>query len=299
MPTPTELLEKKIHRHEAALRAFEAETAIREAELQELKQSLQKLQVARNGIRGAIDDALSDSPIKSIEPTELIEMAVEGNMNNNPFKNGNMTAMEAVVLALTSLRSELGSKGLVKSIVRTAVHTSLLDAEDVIKSALETFRGELRVQDVVMVSMRAARNSRNITAAEIIRPAVEISMDLGIETPLIIKEMFVAGVRRDPVTVKSSLLSVLGCAMGLGMTYRDVKDLMKDFSKEVKHGAHVGEPADGTSNAANIFHTYAASTIVSYFASLLVAFRLMSLHQFLYCGTDSYPILSHLNTELG
>lgn len=299
MPTPTELLEKKIHRREAALRACEAEAAAREAELQELKESLEKLQIIRSGIRGAIADALSDNPIKTIEPTELIEMAVESNTNNDPFENGNMTAMEAVVLALTSLRNELGSKQLVKTIIRSAVHTSRLDAEGVIKAALELRGSELSVHDVVMASMRAARNSRNITAAEIIRPAVEISMELGIQTQLIIKEMFVAGVRCDPATVKSSLLSVLGCAMGLGMTYRDVKDLMKDFSKEVKYGALGGDPADGTSNSANIFLTYAASPILPYFSSLLLAFCLISLHQCLYCGTNLYPILSHLNTNLG
>lgn len=266
MPTPTELLETKIQRREAALRACEAEATARDVELQELKESLQKLQTTRNGIRGAIYDALSDSPIKTIEPTDLIEMAVEGNTNNEPFKSGNLTAMEAVVLALTSLRNEHGPKHLVKTIIRSAVHTSRLNAEDVIKSALETVRGsELSIRDVMMASMRAARNSRNIHASEIIRPAVEISMELGIETQLIIKEMFVAGVRRDPATVKSSLLSVLGCAMGLGMTYRDVKDLMKAFSKEVKHGALGSRPADGTFDPDNLFHSYTVSPILPVF----------------------------------
>jgi hypothetical protein len=250
MPTPTELLKKKINLREAALRAREAETAAREAELQELKEELQKLQSTRSGIRAAIEDALSDSPTTDIEPTDLLEMAVEGEGNaddDEPFANGNLTAEEALRLALASIKKELGSKRLVKFIIQAAVDSSRLDAEGVIKAALETVRGsELRVQDVVLASLQAARNTRNISASEIMRPAVGVSMELGAEIPVIIKEVFVA-MGREPSMLRSSLLSILGCAVGMGMTYRDIKEIMKAFSKEIKHGTLGQRAADGES----------------------------------------------------
>lgn len=240
MPTPTELL-KKIRRREEALRAREAETAAREAELQDLKESVYKLQTARSGIRDAIEDALSDSPTATIAPTDLLEMAVEGNSNTSnpfaPFANSNITAEEAVKLALVSMRGYLGSKGLVKMIIQNAVQVSQLDAEGVIQAALATVGVcDLTSSDVVQAALQASRNCNQIFASDLISPAVEVAMELGIEAPVIVKEAFVSAARGSPSLVRTSVLSVLGCAMGMGMNYRDIKSIIKAFSKEMKLG---------------------------------------------------------------
>lgn len=241
MPTPTELLEKKIRRREEVLRAREADTAAREAELQDLKESLQKLQTARSGIRGAIEDALSDSPHSTIAPTDLLEMAVDGNNNTTnpfaPFANSNITAEEAVKLALISMREYLGSKGLIKMIIQTAVNVSELDAEGVIKAALTAVRTcDLTSTDVVQAALQASRHCNRIFASDLISPAVGVAMERGIEAPVIVKEAFVSAARGQPSLVRTSVLSVLGCAMGMGMNYRDIKSIIKAFSKEIKLG---------------------------------------------------------------
>lgn len=262
MPTPTELLERKIRRREEALRAREAETAAREAELQDLRESLQKLQTARSGIRDAIEDALSDSPTTTIAPTDLLEMAVEGNNTNTtnpfaPFANSNITAEEAVKLALVSMREYLGPRGLVKMIIQTAVQVSQLDAEGVIQAALETAgAGDLTSSDVVQAALQASRNSNRIFPAELIRPAVEVAMERGIEAPVIVKEAFVSAARGSPSLVRTSVLSVLGCAIGMGMNYRDIKSIIKALSKEIKLG-EVTEVRQ--SIAANVAGTFDAT----------------------------------------
>ncbi|KAG6358388.1 hypothetical protein INS49_014272 [Diaporthe citri] len=236
MSTPTELLEKKIRRREAVLRAREAETAAREAELEDLKESLQKLQSARNGIRDAIEDALSNKPT-TIAPTDVLEMAVEGNTDTDPFANGDITAEEAIKLALISMRKDLGRRGLVKMIIQAAVQASQLDAEGVIKAALETVRScDLDTSDVVRAALQASRNVNHIFVSDIIPPAVGTAMERGIEAPVVVKEAFVSAVRGDPSMVRTSVLSVLGCAMGMGMNYRDIKSIIKAFSKEIKLG---------------------------------------------------------------
>lgn len=260
MSTPTELLEKKIRRREDALRARHAETAAREAELQDLKESLQKLQSARSGIRGAIEDALSNEPTTTIAPTDLLEMAVEGNTNTNPFANGNITAEEVVKLALISMKKYLGRKGLVKMIIQTAVQTSQLDAEGVIKAALETVRScDLNTSDVVRAALQASRNSNHIFAADIIPPAVSTAIERGIEPPVVVKEAFVSAVRGNPSMVKTSVLSVLGCAMGIGMDYRDIKSIMKAFSKEIKLREATEVRQSIAANAAGTFNHYSTS----------------------------------------
>lgn len=256
MPTPSDILEDKIRRREDALRAREAETAAREAELQDLRDSLQRLQTARSGIRGAIEDALSETPNPTIAPNDVLEMAVYGDTNTNAFANGNITAEEAVNLALLSMRNDLGSKGLVKMIIQTAVKVSRLGPEGVIKAALETVRtSELESSDVIRAALQAS-NSKHIFAPDIIRPAVHTAMELGIEAPVIVKEAFVSAVRGDPSHVRTSVLSVLGCAMGMGMHYRDIKSIIKAFSKEIKLGEATEVRQSIAANAAGTFNTY-------------------------------------------
>lgn len=267
MPTPTELIEKKIRRREEALRAREAETAAREAELQDLKESLQKLQTARSGIRDAIEDALSDNPTSTIAPTDLLEMAVEGNNNSSnpfaPFANSNITAEEAVKLALISMKEYLGSKRLVKMIIQTAVQVSQLGPEGVIRAALETVRTcGLTSSDVVRAALQASRNSNRIFASDLITPAVGVAMERGIEAPVIVKEAFVSAARGQPSLVRTSVLSVLGCAMGMGMNYRDIKSIIKAFSKEIKLGEvtevrqSIAANVTGTSNPDRAFRIH-------------------------------------------
>ncbi|KAL2278737.1 hypothetical protein FJTKL_14192 [Diaporthe vaccinii] len=251
---PTNELLHRIRYLEDVLHARAADTAMVEAELLDLKQSLAGLERTRSGIRGAIEDALSgktpdsNTAVASPAPAGLIDLGVEGSTNadtNNAFagngngNSGNLPAEEVLALALASMRDDLGPKGLVKFIIQAAVHTSGMDAEEVIQTALETVRGsELTVDDVVIASLQAARNSRNVSASEILRPAVGIAMRLGSEVPVIMKEVFVAlSVRLGPSMLRSSLLSMLGCALGMGMTYREIEDLMNDFSAEVKYGA--------------------------------------------------------------
>lgn len=258
MSTPTELLEKKIRLREEALRAREAETAAREEELQDLRESLQKLQTARSGIRDAIEDALSDSPTSTIAPTDLLEMAIEGNTTSTnpftPFANSNITAEEAVKLALISMREYLGPRGLVKMIIQTAVQVSQLDAEHVIQAALETAgAGDLTSSDVVQAALQASRNSNRIFPAELIRPAVEVAMERGIEAPVIVKEAFVSAARGRPSLVRTSILSMLGCAMGMGMNYRDIKGIIKAFSKEIKLGEATEVRQSIAANVAGMF----------------------------------------------
>lgn len=261
MSTPTELLEKKIRLREEALRAREAETAAREEELQDLRASLQKLQTTRSGIRDAIEDALSDNPTSTIAPTDLLEMAVEGNTTSTnpfaPFANSNITAEEAVKLALISMRGYLGSRGLVKMIIQTAIQVSQLDAEGVIKAALETAGAcDLTSSDVVGAALQASRNSNRIFAFDLIPPAVNVAMERGIEAPVIIKEAFVSAARGSPSLVRTSVLSVLGCARGMGMNYRDIKGIIKAFSKEIK----LGEATEvRQSIAANVAGTFDAT----------------------------------------
>lgn len=258
MSTPTDLLEK-IRRREDALRAREAETAAREAELQDLKESLQKLQSARSGIRGAIENALSNEPTTTIAPTDLLEMAVEGNTNTNtnPFANGNITAEEAVKLALISMRKDLGRKGLVKMIIETAVQASQLDAEGVIKAALETVRAcDLTSSDVVRAALQASWNSNHIFVSDIIPPAVGTAIERGIEPPVVVKEAFVSAVRGNPSMVRTSVLSVLGCAMGMGMDYRDIKSIIKAFSKEIRLSEVTEVRQSIAANAAGTFIPY-------------------------------------------
>lgn len=261
MPTPIQILTKKISRREDALRAHEAETAAREAELEDLKESLQKLQSARSGIRAAIEDAMSDAPANTITPADVLEMAVERSTDTNLFAaNGNITAEEAVKLALISMRNDLGSKGLVKMIIQTAVKISQLDAEGVIKSALETVRtSDLTTNDVVRAALQASGTSNHIFASDIITPAVETAMERGIEAPVIVKEAFVSAARGHPSLVRTSVLSVLGCALGMGMNYRDIKSIIKAFSKEIKLG-EVTEVRQ--SIAANVAGTSATCELV-------------------------------------
>lgn len=260
MSTPTELLEKKIRRREDALRAREAETAAREAELQDLKESLQTLQSVRSGIRGAIEDALSDEPTTTIAPTDLLEMAVEGNTSSDSFANGNITAEEAIKLALISMRKYLGRKGLVKMIIQTAVQASQLDAEGVIKAALETVRAcDLNTSDVVRAALQASRNSNYIFAPDIISPAVGTAIERGVEPPVVVKEAFVSAVRGNPSMVRTSVLSVLGCAMGMGMDYRDIKSIIKAFSKEIKLSEATEVRQSIAANAAGTFNPYGTS----------------------------------------
>lgn len=257
MPTPTDILKDKIRRREDALRAREAETAAREAELQDLRESLQRLQTARSGIRGAIEDALSETPNPTIAPTDVLEMAVDGDTNTNAFTNGNITAEEAVNLALLSMRNDLGSKGLVKMIIQTAVKVSRLGPEGVIKAALETVRtSELESSDVIRAALQASRNSNRIFAPDIIRPAVHTAMERGIEAPVIVKEAFASAARGDPSHVRTSVLSVLGCAMAMGMHYRDIKSITKAFSKEIKLGEVTEVRQSIAANAAGTFKDY-------------------------------------------
>lgn len=264
MSTPTELLEKKIRRREDVLRAREADTAAREAELQDLKESLQKLQSARSGIRGAIEDALSNEPTTTIAPTDLLEMAVEGSTDTNPFANGNITAEEVVKLALISMRKDLGRRGLVKMIIQAAVQSSQLDAEGVIKAALETVRScDLTSSDVIRAALQASRNSNHIFASDIIPPAVGTAIERGIEPPVVVKEAFVSAVRGDPSMVRTSVLSVLGCAMGMGMNYRDIKSIIKAFSKEIKLGEATEVRQSIAANAAGTFNPYSTSDPMS------------------------------------
>ena len=256
MSTPTRLLQKKIRSKEDALRAREVETLAREAELEDLKESLQKLESARSSIRGAIEDALSDDPTTTIAPTDLIEMAVEGggrgssnnNKTANAFPDENMTAEEAVNLALISMKQDLGSGQFVKYILSTAAEVSGLDGEAVIKAALDTTRSSnLRTSDVVSAALRAARDSPLVFAPHIIGPAVEIAMRRGIEPPVIVKEAFVNATRGDPSLMRSSILSLLGCSVGMGMEYRDIKGLVKAFSEEIEHGQMGQDGASGMS----------------------------------------------------
>lgn len=264
MSTPTEVLEKKIRRREDVLRAREADTAAREAELQDLKESLQKLQSARSGIRGAIEDALSNEPTTTIAPTDLLEMAVEGSTDTNPFANGNITAEEVVKLALISMRKDLGRKGLVKMIIQAAVQSSQLDAEGVIKAALETVRScDLTSSDVIHAALQASRNSNHIFASDLIPPAVGTAIERGIEPPVVVKEAFVSAVRGDPSMVRTSVLSVLGCAMGMGMNYRDIKSIIKAFSKEIKLGEATEVRQSIAANAAGTFNPYSTSDPMS------------------------------------
>lgn len=248
MPTPTELLEKKIRHREDILRARDAETAAREAELEDLKESLQKLQSARSGIRAAIDDALYDRSTTKVAPTDLIEMAVEGSMKANPFSNGNITADEAVALAVVSLRDDLGPKDLVKTIMQTAVEVSQLDAEDVIKIALDWVNAyTLTSADVIRVALQASRNANHIFAADIIAPAVDTAIERGIAAPVVVKQAFVSAMRRDTSLVKTSVLSVLGCALGMGMNYRDIEEILEAFLREIE----LGDEVDGREGIAD------------------------------------------------
>lgn len=257
MPPPIDILENKIRRREDALREHEAETAAREAELQDLRDSLQRLQTARSGIRGAIEDALSEAPNPTIAPTDVLEMAIDGDTNNSPFANGSITAEEAVNLALISMRNDLGSKGLVKMIIQTAVKVSRIGPEGVIKAALETVRSsELESSDVIRAALQASRNSNHIFAPDIIRPAVQTAMQRGIEAPVIVKEAFVSSARGDPSLVRTSVLSVLGCAMGMGMHYRDIKSIIEAFSKEIKLGEATEVRRSIDANTAGMFHAY-------------------------------------------
>lgn len=259
MPTPIELLEKKIRSREDVLRARRVEGLAREEEVEELKESLQKLQSTRKGIHKAIGDVLSEDPAADpIAPTDLIEMAVEGcgkgssdnsatatSTTENTFPEENMTAEEAVNLALLSMKQDLGTVDFVEYIISTAVELSGLDGEDVVKAALDTTRSSrLKAEDVILAALRSSRDSRFVHAPQIMGAAVQIALRRDIEAPVIVKEAFVKAVRGDHSLIKSSILSLLGCAVGMGMGYRDVKGLVKAFSKEIKHG-QMGQ--DGTS----------------------------------------------------
>ncbi|KAG8158202.1 hypothetical protein KVR01_011963 [Diaporthe batatas] len=277
-----EELLKKIHNREAVLLARAAETEAREAELQDLKDSLTRLERARDGIRDAIQGALSGnvpSPgpgpnpnTGGVAPADLIELAVKGSSSSssgssisgssggssgssdsnpsNPFlgEGGgvNLSAHEAVGLALIAMRDELGPKELVKFVIQTAIQSSGLDSQEVIQAALETAAGdELTVDDVVHACLGAARDAgpTSMSARAIVGPAVRTASLLGCEVPVIFKEMFYAAASilpHDPAMTRSSVLSVLGCAMGMGMTRQDLMDVMEVFSREVKHGAFGG-----------------------------------------------------------
>lgn len=260
MPTPTELIKKKIRHREDILRARDAETAAREAELEDLKESLQKLQSARSGIRAAIKDAIEGDPEEIIAPNDLLEMAVEGNTNlepfGDPFANGNISAEEVVNVALISMRHDLGRRDLVKTIIQTAVEVSQLDAEGVIKAALETVRAcDLTSADIIRVALQAARNANHISAADIIAPAVGTAIEMGLAAPVVAKQAFVSAVRRDPSQARTSVLSVLGCALGMGMGYSDIREILEAFLREMELCEEVegregsADRPSGTSNA--------------------------------------------------
>lgn len=260
MPTPIELLEKKIRHREDILRARDAETAAREAELEDLKESLQKLQDARCGIRAAIEDAIEGDPDDIIAPNDLLEMAVKGSTNikpfADPFADGNITAEEVVNVALISMKTELGHRELVKTIIQTAVEVSQLDAEGVIKAALETVRAcDLTSADIIRVALQAARNANHISAADIIAPAVGTAIEMGITAPVVVKQAFVSAMRREPSQARTSVLSVLGCALGMGMNYRDIEEILEAFLREMELGEEVeghediADSPSGTSDA--------------------------------------------------
>lgn len=249
MPSPTELLEKKIRHREDILRARDAETAAREAELKDLKESLRKLQSARRGIRAAIEDGLSGNLVNPIAPTDLLEMAVEGHPNYDPFANGKITADEALCLALISMKDDLGRRSLVKMIIQMAVSVSHLDAEGVIKTALEAVRAcDLTSADVIRVALQASRNADHIFAADIIAPAVATAIEIGIAPPDIVRQAFVSAVRRDPSLARTSVLSVLGCALGMGMGYGDIKEILEAFLREMELAEEVDE-REGTADS--------------------------------------------------
>ncbi|POS70458.1 hypothetical protein DHEL01_v211151 [Diaporthe helianthi] len=257
--SPTQELSRRIHDREAALRSRAAETAVWVAELQDMHESLRRLERNRSDIRGAIEDALSGNnnsnsnnsnqdPNTSVAPADLIELAVEG---SNPFEgnaNGNLATEEAVRLALASMRDDMGPKGLVKFIIQAAVETSGLKPEDVIKAALDTVGGsELTVEGIVVASLEAARSAGPLSAREILRHAAGVASRLDIQVPVMIKEMFTAcaaALMPDRSMIRSSVLSVLGYAMGMGMTYEGLMDVMETFSEEVRYGARASRAAD-------------------------------------------------------
>lgn len=250
MSTPIGKLEKTIHRREAALRTREAETASREAELEQLKQSLEILECARDDIRGAIEDALSPEPTTTIAPTDVLDIALEGSNNaNGPFASGNITVEEAIKLALTSIKSDLGSEGLVKMMIKTAVDVSQLGAEAVIKVALETVRtSDLETSDIVRTALQTARGSKYMFASDIITPAVITAIKLGIEPTVIIKEAFITAMRAEPTRLRTGVLTTLGCAVGMGMSSNGIKGIMDGFAKEVENREMHSASRAGMSN---------------------------------------------------
>ncbi|KAK2609481.1 hypothetical protein N8I77_002978 [Diaporthe amygdali] len=268
MSTPIEKLEKTIHRREAALRTREAETASREAELEQLKQSLEILECARDDIRGAIEDALSPEPTTTIAPTDVLDIALEGSNNaNGPFASGNITVEEAINLALTSIKSDLGPEGLVKMIIKTAVDVSQLGAEAVIKVALQTVRtSDLETSDILRTALQTARGSKYMFASDIITPAVVTAIKLGIEPTVIVKEAFITAMRAEPTRLRTGVLTTLGCAVGMGMSSNGIKGIMDGFAKEVENREM---------QSASRSDIISATSIMSHIARLREQFRSM------------------------
>jgi hypothetical protein len=205
MPTPIELLRRKLEVREAVQRAREAETAERESELGDLRTSLQVLTDSSGGFKTAFQDAISDSPRLSLQAAEVLESAAES--LSRPSSSSHLSADDVLRLALATLRRQLGPKELVRNIIELAVERSGLSSGEVMRAALDS---DLGVQDVIACALGAARQSANISAAQIIRPTVDVSFGLGFELPVIFKEFFVATVQRDPTLLRSCLLSVLG-----------------------------------------------------------------------------------------
>lgn len=228
-----------MHFLEAILPVRARDTARLEAELRDLRLSVGER--TQKDICDAIEDALSgSSPDQDMSDDN--DPFEGSNASDDPFQGASHAALtdgNAVALALRSIRNYLGPEELTKFIIQAAVRASLLDADEVVTTALEAVRGcEMTVQDVVMASLKAATDARSISAHEILRPAVAIASSLGSEVPVIIKEVFIAASSQlDPSMLRSSLLSVLGCARGMGMTSEGIKDLMRTFSMEVKYGA--------------------------------------------------------------
>lgn len=261
------MLELKISCREAALEACESETEARtietearehmartseakaaadaiatealKAELQVMKESLAKLQHISDNIRGAIEHVLLSEPTTDIEPMDLLKIAVEGNNDStaDPFANGNITAEDTVKLALISMKNTLGTKGLMKMMLKTCVNVSNLGAEGVIKVALETARvSDMLASDVVQVALETAMGSRHMSVKDIITPSVNAAIHLRMEPTLIAKEAFVTAMQRDPERLKTAVLTVLACAMGMGLDSKAIKTILRCFAMETAHG---------------------------------------------------------------
>ncbi|KAL1869640.1 hypothetical protein Daus18300_005495 [Diaporthe australafricana] len=268
-----ETRERMARAREAKSAAHAVATEVLEDELEAMEESLAKLQHTSDDIRGLIEEVFSQNPSTKTEdyltpePTDeigaidVLKMAVEGNDNSNhaadPFANGNITAEEAVKLALISMKQTLGPEGLVKMMIKAAVGTSQLSAEEVIKTTLKTARvSNIFVSDVVQAALAAALGSRHMSVKDIITPAVDTAVDSRFEPILIAKEAFVTAMRCDPARLETAVLTVLGCAVGMGLDSKAIKSILGIFAKETADdemdlgagaSADAGDDADTTS----------------------------------------------------